>query len=102
MLLSISLIFCQFQSGVAYKSVAYKKSVPSIFENVENTPNHLLINYSSNNYYLQTFLSVMCVHGTTLKVLLKLINVNLGVLLVLEAKMVPRYQICRFSANGNC
>ena len=27
MLLSICLIFCQFQSGVAYKSVPYKKSV---------------------------------------------------------------------------
>ena len=25
--LSICLIFCQFQPGVAYKSVAYKKSV---------------------------------------------------------------------------
>ena len=29
-LLSISLIFCQFQSGIAYKSVAYKESVYTI------------------------------------------------------------------------
>ena len=78
MILAFTGFFCQFQSGVAYKSVAYKKSVPSIFENLENTSNHLLINYSSHNYYLQTFLSVMYVHGTTLKVFLKLINVNLA------------------------
>ena len=61
MILAFTGFFCQFQSGVAYK-----KSVPSIFENLENTSNHLLINYSSHNYYLQTFLSVMYVHGTTL------------------------------------
>ena len=31
-LLSICLIFCQFQSGDAYKSVAYKKSMKCKFE----------------------------------------------------------------------
>ena len=32
--------FCQFQPDVACKSVAYKKSVRSIFENLGNRPNH--------------------------------------------------------------
>ena len=37
MLLSICLIFCQFQTGVAYKSVAYKKACSlAIFESIEN------------------------------------------------------------------
>ena len=31
MLLSICVIFCQFDPGVAYKSVAYKKSCRCLF-----------------------------------------------------------------------
>ena len=34
-LLSICLIFCQFQPGVAYKSVAYKKACSSTTDTLQ-------------------------------------------------------------------
>ena len=61
-----------------------------------------------NTIIYSTFSAVLCVHGAGLKVFLKLINVNLvmklkkGVLLILEGKMLLRYQIGSSSANDNC
>ena len=70
--------------------------------------NYSLIFEIINTIIYSTFSIVLCVHGTGLKVFVKLINVNLvmklkkGVLLVLEGKMLLRYQIGSSSANGNC
>ena len=43
MLLSICLIFCQFKPGVAYKNVAYKKSVSSQIVTESTYPKNLNI-----------------------------------------------------------
>ena len=81
--LAFAQFFCQFQPGVAYKSSAY-------------------INFSSYlHYYLQHFSKHYV--SLSLKVLIKIINVNVvmklkGVSLVLEAKMARRYQIGNFPA----
>ena len=70
--------------------------------------NYSLIFEIINTIIYSTFSTVLCVHGTGLKVFLKLINVNLvmklkkGVLLILEGKMLLRYQTGSSSANGNC
>ena len=46
-LLSICLIFCQLQPGVAYKTVAYKKSVYVLIAFIEKFNKFFLITYQS-------------------------------------------------------
>ena len=85
-----------------------------MFENPETTENfHKLISRGTKTIYLilSTFLGILCVQGTTLNLLLKVINEHLLLLLesgfsgyysqkwYLDSKLVAFQQ---FSGNGNC
>ena len=75
--------FATFSLVLLIKVLLIQKSVCSIFENLENTENHgSLIFQVIHTIIYSTFLSVMCVYHTTLKLLIKTMNVNVVMKLI--------------------
>ena len=67
-----------------------------MFKNMENMENHdSLIFQVINTIIYSTFLSILCVYGKTLKVFIKIININV----VMKLK---RSFPCSWSQIGTC
>ena len=69
--------FANFSLVLLIKALLIQTSVCSIFENRKNKENHgSLIFQVIHAIIYSTFLSVMCIYRTTLKVFITIVNIN--------------------------